>query len=40
MPVVSRDLHTKYEINRTEDKEVIEVSLWLPWQLSFHSNEV
>ena len=40
MPIVSRDLLTKYELNRTLDKEVIDVSLWLPWQPSFHSNEV
>ena len=38
--IVSKDLHTKYELNTTKDKEVIEVSLWLPWQLNFQSNQV
>ena len=32
--------HAKYWLNMTEEKEVIKVSLWLPWQLSYHSNKV
>ena len=26
-----KNLHTKYGLNATEDKGVIDVSLWLPW---------
>ena len=40
MLVVPRNLHTKYLLNTTEEKGVIKVSLWLPWQLSYYSNEV
>ena len=39
MPVC-QDLHAKYYLNMTEEKEVIKVSLCLPRQLSYHSNEV
>ena len=39
IPFVSRNLHTKYELNRTSDKWVIDVLVWLPWQPSFHKNE-
>ena len=34
MPIVPSNLHTKYELDTTLDKEVIGVSLWLPWQLN------
>ena len=40
MPIAPRTFHTKYELNTTKDKIIIEVSLWLPWELSYHSNEV
>ena len=40
MPVVSRNLHTKYWLITVEDKGVIKVSPWLPWQLCYYSNEV
>ena len=37
--------HTKkasyqYDLNKTQDKRVIYVTLWLPWQPSYHNNEV
>ena len=38
MPFITRVLHAKYDLNRTQDIEVIKVSLWLPWQSSYHSN--
>ena len=31
MPVILRKLHTKYELNSTQDKRVIYITLWLPW---------
>ena len=34
MPIITRKLHTKYELNTTLDKGVIEVSFWLPKQLN------
>ena len=37
--IVSKNLHTKYELNATQNKGVIEVLSWLPWQLGYHSNE-
>ena len=40
MPIVPWNLYSKYELNKTKDKGISEVSLWLPWQLSYHSNEV
>ena len=40
MPIVPRNLHTKYGLNTTSDNGIIKVSLWLPWQLSNLSNEV
>ena len=40
MPIIPRKVHTIYELNTTYEKGVIEVSLWLPWQLSYHRNEV
>ena len=40
MPVVPRNLHAKYWLNVTEEKGVINVSPWLPWKLSYHSNSV
>ena len=39
MPVITRILHARYNLNRTQDIKVIKVSLWLPWQSSYHSNE-
>ena len=27
-----KDLNTKYVLNIAQDKEIIEVSIWLPWQ--------
>ena len=38
--ILSKNLHTKYELNTTQKKGVIEVLSWLPWQLECHSNEV
>ena len=40
MPIVPRNLHSKYELNTAKDKGISEVSLWLPWQPNYHSNEV
>ena len=40
MRIVSKNLHTKYELNATQNKGVINVLSWLPWQLDCHSNEV
>ena len=40
MHLVSKKLHTKYELNMTQNKGVIEVLSWLPWQLGYHSNKV
>ena len=40
MRIVSKSPHTKYELNVTQNKGVIEVLSWLPWQLGYHSNEV
>ena len=40
VPIVSGNLHSKYQLNMAQDKGVIEVSLWLPWQPSYYSNEV
>ena len=40
MPIITRILLAKYDLNRTQDIEVINVSLWLPWQSSYHSNEI
>ena len=34
------DLMTKYDLNRTQDRRVIYIKLWLPWQPSYHSNKV
>ena len=36
MPIIPRNLHSKYELNIIKDKEVVEASLWLPWQMSYH----
>ena len=36
MPTTSRNLHIKYELNTTWDKQVIDVSIWLLWQPSSH----
>ena len=33
MHIVSKNLHTKYELNVTQNKGVIESLSWLPWQL-------
>ena len=33
-----KEPHTICELNGSQNKGVIEVSLWLPWQLSYHSN--
>ena len=30
-PIVPMNFHTKHGLNMTEDKRVINVSLWLPW---------
>ena len=40
MPVIPRNLHTKYWLNMTEEKGVMKVSAWLPWQLSYYSNKI
>ena len=40
VPIVSKTLHIKYELNTTENKGVIKVWIWLPWQPGYHSNEV
>ena len=40
MPIVPGNLHSKYELNTAKDKGISEVSLWLPWQLSYRNNEV
>ena len=40
MPIITRILHAKYDLSNAQDIEVIKVSLWLPWQSSYHSNEV
>ena len=39
-PIVPMKLHTKHGLNMTYNKRVIDVSLWLPWQSSYNSNEV
>ena len=26
-----KKVHTKYDLNRTQDKRVIYITLWLPW---------
>ena len=31
MPIILKRLHTKYDLNRTQDKRVIYITLWLPW---------
>ena len=40
MHIVSKNIHTKYELNATQNKGVTEILSWLPWQLDCHSNEV
>ena len=40
MHIVSKNLHTKYELNVTQNKGVIESLSWLPWQLDCHSKAV
>ena len=40
VPIILRKCHTKYGLKRTKDKGVIDLSLWFPWQPSYHSNEV
>ena len=40
MPFIPRKLHTKCELNSTVNNGVTDISLWLPWYLSYHSNEV
>ena len=40
MHTVSKNLHTRYELNATQNKGVIVILSWLPWQLNWHSNEV
>ena len=32
MYIVPKKLFLKYELNKTQDKKVIQVSLWLPWK--------
>ena len=39
-PIVQMNLHTKHGLNKTSEERVIDVSLWLPWQQSYHSNKV
>ena len=34
------NLCTKFGLNMTKEKGVIKISSWLPWQLSYHNNEV
>ena len=31
MPIILRKVHTKYDLNRTQDKRVIYITLWLQW---------
>ena len=31
MPIILRKVHTKYDLNRTQDKRVVYITLWLPW---------
>ena len=40
MPIIPKNLHSQYELNTIQDKAVTESSLWLPWQLSYNSNNV
>ena len=38
--IITRIFHAKYDLNKTQDIEAIKASQWLPWQFSYHSNEV
>ena len=40
MPIITRILHARYDLNRSQDVKVIKVSLLLLWQSSYHSNMV
>ena len=40
MSIVLRKLYTKCGLNMVQDKGVIDPSLSLPWQPSYHGNEV
>ena len=40
MPIITRILHARYDLNRSQDVQVIKVSLLLLWQSSYHSNMV
>ena len=40
MPIIAGNLQSKYKLNMALDKGVTEVSLGLPWQPCYHSNEV
>ena len=31
MPIITRILNVKYDLNMTQDKKVIYITLWLPW---------
>ena len=39
MFIVLRKLYAKCELNTTLDKADTDLSLWLPWQPSYHKNE-
>ena len=34
MPIILRKVHTKCDLNRTQDKRVIYITLWLPWYVT------
>ena len=36
MRIFSKNFYTKYELNTTQNKGVIEVLSWLPWQLGMY----
>ena len=40
MPIILRNLHTECDLITTYTEGIIEVSFWLPWQLSYDSIEV
>ena len=40
LPCGPKNLHTKYKLHTScQGKRIIEVSLWLSWQPSYHSNK-
>ena len=40
VPIVSGNLGTKYKLNMILNKELINVSVWFPWELSYHISKV